>query len=145
MAETGTEVDAASEPAPSAPARRRRGGRPRLRVEKRRACTVTIKLTPPEWHKLAALADRADMGVRPYVRARALRRPLKPRQVRDKRTPAMIAAAAVLAALSRDLRELAGAMEADSRAHPSAATLLRLGDEAHAAGVGLIGATSDAA
>ncbi|MEZ0251736.1 MAG: hypothetical protein ACAH20_12415 [Methylobacteriaceae bacterium] len=106
---------------------------------------MTIKLTPPEWRKLVELADKADIGVRPYVRARALRQPLKPRQVRDKRTPTMIAAAAVLAALARELRELAGAMEADGSTGPSPATLSRLGDEAHAAGIGLIGATSDAA
>lgn len=146
MAETGTEADAASEPAPNASARRRRGGRPSLRVEKRRACTVTIKLTPPEWRKLVELARKADLGVRPYMRARALHQRPSRRKVRDdKRAPAMLAVAAVLAALARDLRELAEAMEADSKAHPSATTLSRLGGQAHDAGMRLIGATSDAA
>lgn len=145
MAETRTEAGAASEPAPNEQARRRPGGRPSLRIEKRRACSLTVKLTPPEMRRLTELAREADSDVRPYVRARALRRPPKRRKVHDRRAPAMFAAASVLAALARDLRELAGAIETDSRAHPSVPKLLRLGDEAHAAGLGLIGAASDAA
>lgn len=145
MVETGTEAGAAPEPGPEAPLRRRRGGRPRLTAEKRRARTVTVKLTPREWSQVVELARKAGVGVRPYVRARALRQTPKPRQVHDARAPATFAAAAVLAGLARELRELAGAMEADGSTGPSPATLARLGDEAHAAGVGLIRAASDAA
>lgn len=142
MAETGTEDGAAPEPVPDAPARRRRGGRPRSTAAKRRAHSVSIKLTPREWAEVGALADKAGVGVCLYVRARALRRPPKPRQVRDRRAPALLAAAATLASLARELRELA---EADGKGEPSPATLSRLGDEAHAAGVRLIEAASDAA
>lgn len=113
-------------------------------AENRRSRTVAVNVSAVEWQELRAIAAEAEMPVRQYMRTRALGHRIAPRRSADRMSSAAFEAAAALAALARELSELAEAVAAGTLDRPSPQVLGQLAERAHVAGLGIFGAAPDA-
>lgn len=123
---------------------RRRGGPIPMPAEERRSRTVAVNVSAEEWRELKAIAAEAEMPVRKYMRTRALGHRITPRRSADRVSPAAFEAAAALAALARELSELAEAVATGALDRPSPQVLAQLAERAHVAGLCIFGAAPDA-
>jgi len=71
--------------------RTRRGGRPRLPLERRRSVQATVSFSPAEWAAVEERAEAAALSPRAYLRSAALGTPLAGRV--DRRALAQLARA----------------------------------------------------